>query len=290
MKPARFSYEAPTDRSPARWRALAARGDEAKIIAGGQSLAPMMNMRLAQPGHLIDINRHRRARASIRVERTISSSAHWYGTRISRAIDWFAQSCADAGARGRHDRPLRDPPARHDRRQPRACRPGGAASACRARARREDRGRLRRGPPHRFRRPSSSSRSSRTALEPDELLVAVHVPVCGQARGWGFRLFARRAGDFALACCVACSLVAPGGRRRQRQSWRSAASVRRRCGSSQRARRRSRRYRLDRAVRRARSRPPRRSRRTSAFSAEYRRELVAALAHDALADAVERVA
>ena len=55
MKPARFSYEAPTTVAGAL-AALAARRDEAKIIAGGQSLAPMLNMRLAQPGHLIDIN------------------------------------------------------------------------------------------------------------------------------------------------------------------------------------------------------------------------------------------
>ena len=56
MKPARFSYEAPGTLADAL-AALAARKDEAKIIAGGQSLAPMMTMRIAQPGHLIDINR-----------------------------------------------------------------------------------------------------------------------------------------------------------------------------------------------------------------------------------------
>ena len=35
---------------------LAEHGDEAKILAGGQSLVPMLNFRLAHPGHLIDIN------------------------------------------------------------------------------------------------------------------------------------------------------------------------------------------------------------------------------------------
>jgi aerobic carbon-monoxide dehydrogenase medium subunit len=35
---------------------LAERGDEAKILAGGQSLMPMLNLRLAHPGLLIDIN------------------------------------------------------------------------------------------------------------------------------------------------------------------------------------------------------------------------------------------
>ena len=55
MKPARFSYEAPT--SVEGVLAALAAHDQARIIAGGQSLAPMMNMRIAQPGHLVDINR-----------------------------------------------------------------------------------------------------------------------------------------------------------------------------------------------------------------------------------------
>ncbi|HJY95173.1 MAG TPA: FAD binding domain-containing protein, partial [Streptosporangiaceae bacterium] len=37
-------------------RLLAENGDEAKILAGGQSLMPMLNLRLAHPGLLIDIN------------------------------------------------------------------------------------------------------------------------------------------------------------------------------------------------------------------------------------------
>jgi len=36
---------------------LAEFGDEAKVLAGGQSLVPMLNLRLARPGHLIDIAR-----------------------------------------------------------------------------------------------------------------------------------------------------------------------------------------------------------------------------------------
>ena len=56
MKPAPFEYFAP--RSVAETLALLARhGDEAKILAGGQSLVPLMNFRLARPAYLIDINR-----------------------------------------------------------------------------------------------------------------------------------------------------------------------------------------------------------------------------------------
>jgi aerobic carbon-monoxide dehydrogenase medium subunit len=56
MKPAAFVYEQP--HSVAAALALLAQGDEGtKIIAGGQSLVPMMNLRIARPERLIDINR-----------------------------------------------------------------------------------------------------------------------------------------------------------------------------------------------------------------------------------------
>ena len=56
MKPAAFDYAAPATVDEAV-ALLAARGDEAKILAGGQSLVPMMNFRLVRPACLIDINR-----------------------------------------------------------------------------------------------------------------------------------------------------------------------------------------------------------------------------------------
>jgi carbon-monoxide dehydrogenase medium subunit len=56
MKPAPFRYLAPTSIDEAL-AALSAHGYEAKLLAGGQSLIPAMNFRLAQPGVLIDLNR-----------------------------------------------------------------------------------------------------------------------------------------------------------------------------------------------------------------------------------------
>ena len=56
MKPPKFEYIRPTSIKEAA-AALAAAGDEGKIIAGGQSLVPMMNFRLLSPSVLIDINR-----------------------------------------------------------------------------------------------------------------------------------------------------------------------------------------------------------------------------------------
>jgi carbon-monoxide dehydrogenase medium subunit len=54
MKPAKFDYERASDVADAVKRLAAANGD-GKVLAGGQSLVPMMNLRLAQPGLLIDI-------------------------------------------------------------------------------------------------------------------------------------------------------------------------------------------------------------------------------------------
>lgn len=55
MKPAPFEYHAPVTLAEAL--ALKARhGDEAKFLAGGQSLIPAMNFRVAQPASLVDLN------------------------------------------------------------------------------------------------------------------------------------------------------------------------------------------------------------------------------------------
>ena len=56
MKPAAFTYHRARDVAGAVGL-LAELGDEAKIIAGGQSLVAMMNYRLARPAHLVDIGR-----------------------------------------------------------------------------------------------------------------------------------------------------------------------------------------------------------------------------------------
>lgn len=53
--PSSFAYVAPTTVDEAV-QALAAGGGDAKVVAGGQSLLPMMKLRLAAPGTLVDIN------------------------------------------------------------------------------------------------------------------------------------------------------------------------------------------------------------------------------------------
>src|SRR2546428_1531002 len=56
MKPAPFEYVAPRT-VPEAVSLLARHGEEAKLLAGGQSLVPLMNMRLARPRRGIDLHR-----------------------------------------------------------------------------------------------------------------------------------------------------------------------------------------------------------------------------------------
>lgn len=56
MKPSAFSYHRP-ERLDEALSVLAELGADGKVLAGGQSLVPMLNMRLAAPAHLVDVNR-----------------------------------------------------------------------------------------------------------------------------------------------------------------------------------------------------------------------------------------
>ncbi|MFB9839174.1 FAD binding domain-containing protein, partial [Actinoallomurus acaciae] len=56
MKPPPFDHHAPETLEEAL-DVLARAGEDAKVLAGGQSLIPLLNMRLAAPAHLVDINR-----------------------------------------------------------------------------------------------------------------------------------------------------------------------------------------------------------------------------------------
>jgi CO/xanthine dehydrogenase FAD-binding subunit len=56
VKPAPFRYERPSTLEEAV-ALLAEHGDEAKVIAGGQSLVPVLNFRLVRPAVLVDVNR-----------------------------------------------------------------------------------------------------------------------------------------------------------------------------------------------------------------------------------------
>ncbi len=56
MYPPRFDYSAPAT-LPEALSELARLGEDGRVLAGGQSLIPMMKLRVAAPAHLVDINR-----------------------------------------------------------------------------------------------------------------------------------------------------------------------------------------------------------------------------------------
>src|SRR5258708_9754057 len=58
MFPAAFDYRAPASLDEAL-SVLAQQGDDAKVMAGGQSLIPLLKLRFAQPGLIVDIGRLR---------------------------------------------------------------------------------------------------------------------------------------------------------------------------------------------------------------------------------------
>ena len=71
MKPAPFEYHAPESLADVT-ALLAEHGDEAKVLAGGQSLVPMLALRLTRFEHIVDLNRV--ARPARRVPRRTARS------------------------------------------------------------------------------------------------------------------------------------------------------------------------------------------------------------------------
>ncbi len=91
MYPAAFEYHAPTSVRDALGL-LGRLGDDAKLLAGGHSLIPMMKLRLAQPKHVIDLRK-------VPSER---SEARWLTpTPPPTSPRPFSRSASSSSARGR---------------------------------------------------------------------------------------------------------------------------------------------------------------------------------------------
>ena len=100
MKPPPFGYSRPETVAEAL-AVLAAQGEEGKVLAGGQSLVPLLSMRLAAPGHLVDINRLGEL-GYVRVTGPAPGSA---------AGGAGSDGAVAVGALARHTQVLRDPAA-----------------------------------------------------------------------------------------------------------------------------------------------------------------------------------
>jgi CO/xanthine dehydrogenase FAD-binding subunit len=195
MKPAQFEYDDP--RTVEETLDLLARyGDECKVLAGGQSLVPLMNFRLARPGRLIDINgvdelvgikrdngklvigamtRH------VQVEHSNEIAEGW--PLLHDAIGWVGHSQirnrGTVGGSVAHADPAAELPS-------------AFAALDASFTVRSKRGKRVLGWQDFF------VSEFTTALAPDELVVAVEVPAQDPAGGSAFVEFARRHGDFAL--------------------------------------------------------------------------------------------
>ena len=134
MKPPPFSYAAPTTLAEAVGLLTEHAEAEPRVLAGGQSLIPLMNFRLAKPGYLIDL-RNVAGLGGIRREGdilVIGAMTRMSEVERSPEVAVAAPLLAEAVGLVAHSHQEQ----RHDRRQPGARRPRGRTARGGARLRR----------------------------------------------------------------------------------------------------------------------------------------------------------
>lgn len=201
MKPAPFAYHRPETLEQAVRLLAELAPQDGRVLAGGQSLVPIMNFRLARPAHLIDIN-------------TVAG------------LDWFAveDSMLRVGARVRHaafDRAVERGPlgamlasvARHIGHYPIRIRGTFCGSLAHADPAAEwglvaatldaEMVAVSTGGKRRLAASDFFQGAMTTALQPDELLAEARLPILPAHTRFGFAEFSRRAGDFAMAMALA---------------------------------------------------------------------------------------
>lgn len=207
VKPVPFAYDAP--RSVDEALALAAEhGDEAKLLAGGQSLVPLLNFRLLRPARLIDLNGVE-ALAGIDAGETLRLGAMTRARALERspevAARWplLVQAMRFSGHPQIRNRGTVGGSCAHaDPASELPC----ALLALDARMRlRSERGER-----------TVDARdfflsTFWTALEPGELLVEIQVPALSSRTGTAFLEYTRVHGDFALAGAAAVVTLGEGG-------------------------------------------------------------------------------
>jgi carbon-monoxide dehydrogenase medium subunit len=208
MKPAPFQYHAPTTIDEAVRTLAEVAGEDGRVLAGGQSLVPIMAFRLARPGHLVDIN----GVAALR-RLAVDGDRLSIGACVRHAA--FHKPVVD-GPLGR----LLATVVRHIAHYPIRTRGTFCGSIAHADpasewcvvaaaldadmiARRA--GGTRTIPAQDFFRGIMT-----TALDEDEILVETRLPILPADTWFGFYEFNRRAGDFALAMALVTYRVEDG--------------------------------------------------------------------------------
>jgi carbon-monoxide dehydrogenase medium subunit len=215
LKPAPFLYFAPQTLDEAL-ALLVEHGDEAKVLAGGQSLVPTMNFRLAQPGVLVDLNNitelfylRPASDGGLRIggmtrqrtlerEPMVAERAPLIHQTMPHIAHVQIRNRGTIGGSLAHADPAAELPA--------------VALALDARFRlRNQRG-------ERWINASEFYVGLfTTALKPDEILVEVAVPALPARTGWSIQEVARRHGDYAIVGVAATVTLDAQGRCQQTQ-------------------------------------------------------------------------
>lgn len=213
MKPAPFEYLAP-DSLDAALEALARHGWDAKLLAGGQSLVPVMNFRLAQPAVLIDLNRigdlsriQADSEGGLRIGAMTRQRALERDSQVSRLAPLLGEAVPfiahpQIRNRGTIGGSLAHADARAEL--------PAVAVALRARLRLQRTGGERWVEARDFFCGLLS-----TVLEPDEILTEVALPPSPARSGWAFQEVARRHGDYAQVGLAAGVALDEAGRCRE---------------------------------------------------------------------------
>ncbi|MBJ3776990.1 FAD binding domain-containing protein [Acuticoccus mangrovi] len=208
MKAANFAYHAPTTRQ--ELFALLAELDDARMIAGGQSLVPMMNFRLAAPENLVDLNTvggldgievagDRLVIGAMTRQRAAERSA-----TVARVCPLLVETLGRVGVQQIRNRGTVGGSIAHF--DPTAELPV-AAVALDAEVVLESLRGARRMPVADF-----GSDYLTTEIEPDEVLTAVEVPLWPEGHGAAFDEVTRRGDSYAIVSVAALVLLDAAGR------------------------------------------------------------------------------
>ncbi len=199
MKPAPFEYHAPRQLKDAA--ELLARLPNAKLLAGGQSLVPMMNFRYVIVDHLIDLGRLDELRGVAVVDGALRIGAMTrqrdleFSPEVAKHCPLLAEALRHVGHRQTRNRGTIGGSLAHA--DPAAELPAVCAAYDATVHALSVRG-IRRIAFREF-----CTGFMATALAPDEMIAAIDLPIWRLGHGHGFHEFSRRQGDFAIAGAAA---------------------------------------------------------------------------------------
>ncbi len=207
MKPASFQYVRASSIDEAL-AGLAGHGDDAKVLAGGQSLIALMNLRLVRPAVLVDINRLsdlayiRQENGTLAIGALTRQSTVELSDVIARLCPLMAEAIRFVAHRPIRNRGTVGGNLAHA--DPTSELPAVAVALGATFVARSQTGQRTIAADDFFVAPLS------TTLAPNELLTEVRIPVWPAGQGWSFMEVSPRAGDYALVG-VAATLRAAGG-------------------------------------------------------------------------------